>query len=231
MWGEDESAKNYFNLTDAVGIEIYPITPPSEAKYSGVRHTESVLAKMAGYAAPYHCPLWSLPQSFPWPGGRIPTPDEARVQTYLSLSHGARGIVAYAFAWDTPDYRGKPYRWKLSENASLWQAYQTLQKEVKSLLPALLEGQRTQLDTGNADIVATLWKTKSRSVLTVININEKDSVKVAVPLPEETSGAPRRLFAPSGESLFRKDAALSGTLKPLSVHVYEMKNHQRVEAR
>jgi hypothetical protein len=109
-------------VTDILGIDPYPGFP------GGNMRIISGFTEMARRAAKNR-PVVVVLQSFYDEGQRMPNPTELRCMTYLSLIHGANGILYYAY-----DYKGAVLHTK---EKAVWQALKTLATEMDQLRPVL----------------------------------------------------------------------------------------------
>jgi hypothetical protein len=86
-------------------------------------------------------PVWAVLQAFPWPGRRLPTPQELRCMTYQALVHGASGVFYYTYRVDAWNYT--------LIYTPLWEEIQVLAREISELSGALASpGSGAMVDSG-----------------------------------------------------------------------------------
>jgi hypothetical protein len=86
-------------------------------------------------------PVWAVLQAFPWPGKRMPTPQEVRCMTYQAIVHGASGVFYYT-------YRVDGWNYSLTDTP-LWGEIGSLAREISGLSGALASsGSEAMVDSG-----------------------------------------------------------------------------------
>ncbi|HEY3297332.1 MAG TPA: hypothetical protein VGK34_01650, partial [Armatimonadota bacterium] len=132
--------KHFTSTTDILGFDTYPI--PSEPITKVATGTQSLESASRG-----HMSYWMVLQAFAWyqhnsldpdrshtptaeelKTGRAPTYEEGRCMTYLSLAHGAKGLLYWCY-YDM--------KW-LPQYKEMWGWMKSIGSEVKSLSPMLL---------------------------------------------------------------------------------------------
>ena len=217
----------FFDCSDFVGWEMYPVANTKAADPS-LKATETQMALVAQLATKAHRPYWILPQTFTWPGGRVPTPAEYRNICYVGLVNGAKGVMPWSIYHmvDSPVVRakkkaeGRPAweEWYLPDSNDLWAACGSMAAELKTLAPLLLDGKRTKLTDGG-DVTAAVWIGESEAVVVVVNLSEKDSKSVSLSLPNGLMGKPMPAFKDRPSGLKVLDGKLSGDIGKAEVHV------------
>ncbi len=218
----------FFECSDFVGWEMYPVANPKAADPS-LKATETQMALVAETAAKAHRPYWILPQTFAWPGGRVPTPAEYRNMCYVGLINGAKGVMPWSIYHmvDSAAVRAKKKaegepaweEWYLPDSKELWAECASMAAELKALTPFLLEGKRTKLTVGG-DVTAAVWVGETEAVVVVANLSEKDTKSVSLKLPNGLIGKPMPVFKDRPSGLTVIDGKLSGDLGKAEVHVY-----------
>lgn len=128
---------------EVVGVDPY-WTPQNGSSVYGTPNVVSMCtAKMAKRGEAVHKPIWVIPMAEIYSGTykRVTLPEEQRVQTYLALIHGAKGLTYFTYPVLHP---------------SSWKEFCSLAREVSQLAPALLTGeleQKIDYVPGGADIV------------------------------------------------------------------------------
>ena len=221
---------DFFNCSDFVGWEIYPVASPKAADPT-LRATETQMALVQSLATKAKRPYWVLPQSFIWPGGRAPTPVEYRNQCYVGLVNGAKGIMPWsiyhrvdsAAVQAKKKAEGKPAweEWYLPDSKALWAECGALASEVSTLAPLLLDGQRTKLTDGG-DITAAIWQGKTESLVIVVNLSEKEAKPVSLTLPKGITGVLKSVFPDRPTGLKWAEGKLTGDIGKAEVCVYKI---------
>ena len=219
----------FYRCSDFIGWEMYPVANPKSDDPT-IRATETQMAMVSQKCQEFQRPFWILPQSFQWPGGRVPTPAEYRNICYVGLINGAKGVMPWSIYHqvDSPAVRakkkaeGKPAwdEWYLPDNKELWAECGNVAKEMKLLSSFLLSGTRTKLTKEN-DLTVAMWTFENESLVIVASLSDQES-KFAISLPKKTVGELVPFFdgRPSGLKLV--DDVLSGVIRNAEVHVYRI---------
>ena len=77
-------AAGFFGCSDFIGWEMYPVANPKAADPT-LKATETQMVLVSKAATLANCPYWILPQTFRWPGNRVPTAAEYRNLCYVGL--------------------------------------------------------------------------------------------------------------------------------------------------
>ncbi len=181
----------FFNCSDIVGWENYPIACPGAANPT-LSATELQMSAIQAKAGLFHRPVWILPQTFAWPGGRIPTGKEYRNLCYVGLINRARGVMPWSIYYrgDSEEIRarkkkeGKPYwqEWYLPDHQELWQTCKVVGQEIKELTPFLLDGEYHKL-SNSKQFSAALWKWKHQQVVIIASIDSEKRQKIKIDYP------------------------------------------------
>lgn len=220
----------FFECSDFVGWEMYPVANPKAADPS-LKATETQMALVAELASNANRPYWILPQSFTWPGGRVPTPAEYRNLCYVGLINGAKGVMPWSIYHmvDSPAVRakkkaeGKPAweEWYLPDSKDLWIECGAMATELKTLAPYLLDGKRKKL-TDSGDITASMWIGESDGLVVIANLSENQSKPVSIVLPKGLAGKAQTVFRDRPNGLKLVDGTLTGDIGKAEVHVYRI---------
>lgn len=223
-------ADGFFKCADLIGWEMYPVANPNAADPS-LKATETQMTLVSRAAAKANCPYWVLPQSFAWPGGRVPTPAEYRNICYVGLVNGAKGVMPWSIYYkgDSPEVRakkkaaGKPAwdEWYLPDSKELWTECGTVARELKELAPYLLDSKRAKVTDGG-DVTAAVWSGESEALVIVANLSEKEAKSVSIALPIEPAGDPKPAFKDRPAGLKLTAGTLTGTIEKAEVHVYRI---------
>jgi hypothetical protein len=163
-------------------------------------------------------PIWVVPQAFAidntW---AEPTGVELRCQAYLSIVHGATGLIWYAWYTTEPWSQNPKGRnqWFLPDSP-LWPYFTTLNAEINHLASVILQGEARGPAAGAAETVhSQRWEAEGATTLIAVN-----------PLARELTCRFSSLPGTAAEVLFEdrqlplQDGAFSDTFAPLAVHVY-----------
>jgi hypothetical protein len=221
-------AAGFFGCSDVVGWEMYPVARPGTP--GGVRATETQMAAVAELAAKAKRPYWVLPQSFAWPGGRLPTPSEYRNICYVGLVNGAKGVMPWSIYHNVESElraqkkaEGKPAweEWYLPDSKELWAECGAVATELKALAPLLLDGTRTKL-VGGQNLSAAVWNGKTEHLLIVANLSETTATKVSLTVPKGLTGDLVSAFKGRPAGLTLADGTLTGEIGKAEVYVYRV---------
>jgi hypothetical protein len=120
---------------------------------------------------------WSWDQGLdPESNGRLPSPDEVRCMSYLSLVHGARGLLYYAFVVDGGE-RGKTFR--MTQDApDLWSGLIRLNRELHWLEPMLVRGRWHPVGLSRDEAVhVAYWAAQGEILVIAVNTTDKPVVQ------------------------------------------------------
>ena len=221
---------DFFRCADFVGWEMYPVANPKAADPS-LKATETQMTLVSRAAQKAKRPYWILPQTFKWPGSRVPAPDEYRNLCYVGLINGAKGVMPWSIYHmvDSAEVRaqkkaeGKPAweEWYLPDSHDLWAECGEIAKEFKTIAPLLLDGQRTKLTDGG-DVTAAVWVTESETLVVVANLSEKEARTVSLALPKGLGGDLKPAFKERQAGLKLVDGKLVGEVGKAGVEVYRL---------
>ena len=220
-------ADAFYGCADVIGWEMYPVANPKAADPS-LKATEAQCRQVAASCRKAGRPFWLLPQTFAWPGGRVPTPAEYRNLCYVGLTNGAKGLMSWSmFAEvDNASVRakkqaaGEPFwaKWYLPDSPDLWAECGRVGAELKQLAPLLLDGTFTKMDAGDG-LSAACWRGERETLVVVANLSESEPRPVRVAVP---GGKLTPAFAGRPAGLTVADGMLTGTASPAAVHVYRL---------
>lgn len=177
--------EKYFNITDINGTDPYPVNVPYEVSpgltstYLDTRVTMDYSHDVKG--------VWIAPQIMDWATyypGRAPHPptlDEMRYQTYASIIGGAKGLIYYSYfdLWFADGERS-PDKATFEKQ---WPNVVALAKEVKEIIPAVLEDKEVDLKipSGNR-IYASALEYQDKLLIILANpFYNQDSITFALP--------------------------------------------------
>ncbi len=199
-------------LADILAVDPYPMP---HAPAAMVAHW----ADLAWQATKGEKPVWLIPQLHdstsyqakpPARGANPPTPTQLRCMTYLSLVHGARGLVWYP--WDDGPNMGAKYHPPLQEELK------RLCGEIGALSPALLSRERRQFAVAEGKVHGMLCGAGPERALLLVNATA-EALSATLDLPEAKPGAVLRQGFDEGTlPLAGRRATLE--LKPYEVRVY-----------
>lgn len=209
----------FANCSDILAVQTYPVR---EGKLN-LSSTYSKVSIAREAAAKYNKAVYVNVQAFNWAtaepdkykDSRSPTAEEVRNMTYQAILAGAKGIIYYSYY-----YRGYG-GWHLPDNPELWEGMKSLVPEIKQLSPMLLDGSVTRINTGMRDVFAGIWELKGQALAAVINTSYDRPQEVAIALPGGIQSA-QPMFPNRSSGMLVKDGKLSGLIKPLEVHIYQL---------
>ncbi len=208
--------KLYYNCTDIMGVDPYPI--PSQPITMVSDWTSSAVKAMFNAK-----PVWVVPQIFDWSvydperASREPTFEEKKNMFYQALINGANGLIAYSYFDLLRATGGKDAAQEVFKRR--WQEVSTIAREVRKLIPVLLEGEDiNQLQGKISDGQVLLRGLSFRNELYVLvaNISE-DSYAIDIPLPSKGWKSAKRI---DGTTIVLKEGRLQDNLKPLEATTY-----------
>ena len=190
--------KNYASGTDVLAPDPYPV--PNNP----IDHVYRAYKSAWQEAMKYDTALWGVPQCF---GGysswkRPPNGDEYRGMLYLALIAGVKGFVNYTY------HDGG---FSLPKDAELWEACKKVPTEMVTLIPFILNGQRTVLMENAKGIYAAIWKRDGCKAVVIVNASSEK----ALPFNLKGDFTNTQLDFGTVQELKATSESLSGTLRPL----------------
>jgi hypothetical protein len=202
----------YMTSADLFGLQSYPIGNPG-VDPNPLMENFLTLKNAVAQAAPFGRPIIGNLQAFAWKSSRVPTAAESRAFTYGALMAGVKGIIAYVY-YDEGMY--------LPDHPALLGELTAQIGEIRQLAPALLGGTRSLLTTGNASVVAAQWTYQDAVYVVVLNTSTAAAASVSI-APAKASGPAQALFTGRPSGLAFLSGKLTGTVRPMDVHVYRLK--------
>jgi hypothetical protein len=229
-------ANGFFDCSDVVGWENYPIGCRTVADPTA-RTGELQMAQARAVATKYRRPVWVLPQTFAWPGERLPTPAEFRNLCYVGLINNAKGVLPWSIYYKGDDEaaraakraRNDPHVWDpwfLPDHPDLWDGCKAFASELRALTPILIDGRYTRLDAGS-DASAASWQMADSLTVILASLESSRAIRVSISLP----GAPlfelKSLFTSQSTAVKLSEGKLEVELEPVAVHVYQVSTSER----
>ena len=220
----------FFDCSDFVGWEMYPVANPKAAE-PNLKATDTQMALVSRAANKAKRPYWILPQTFAWPGSRVPTPAEYRNLCYTGLVNGAKGVMPWSIYHNVESElrakkkaEGKPAweEWYLTDNPELWAECGKVGNEFKDLAPVFLNGRHTKLTDGG-NVAAATWVSPMGAVVVVVNLSESTANPVDLALSNGLEGELQPAFPDRPSGLQLAEGKLTGQIGKSEVHVYRMK--------
>ncbi|MEG4577109.1 hypothetical protein QUA56_31225 [Microcoleus sp. N3A4] len=207
---KEKKIANFINTADAIGVQAYPVgenLPLNTVKY---------MISIARDAAPKNRLIIGNVQSFRWyhEGAKVPNFDEIRNMTYQAILAGAKGIIYYTY-YDE--------EWSLREHPDLWLGIKSLVPEMQAISSFLLDGDLKNIETGVKNLLAAIWLYQNQTLAVVINTSYDRIADLAITLPENVREA-RQIFPDRASGMSVKNGQLTGSLNPLDVRVYSLRN-------
>jgi hypothetical protein len=147
------------NVAELLGIDTYPLNKEGQGDILSVANRIDMLRKATGDTKP----VISVLQSF----GFEPL-DKFRVMAYLSVVHGAKGILWYCWQEGDPPNG-------VNTNDALKEEMRKVIAEIRDLAPAVLSGNTRMLMLADGKVHALLCGNKATGVkLICVNPTESD---------------------------------------------------------
>ena len=206
----------YADVCDVFMVDPYPILDKRQPLTKVADWIETARRAVADGK-----PVIGVPQAFGWeiiknvPKANYvtPTAEEYRAMVYLSLAHGAKGLVAYCYHVYTEHDAAKSWPWVLGgylpdKQPKLWDEMTRLAGEVKALTPALLSADREPLSIaqfGDAAEHGVRLRAGGKEVTILVNPGEQPLplTRAARVMGSALFLAPGTPAAPAGETLPR----------------------------
>lgn len=202
----------FMQSADTVAMQSYPIGK-TYWEHARIGHVNYALSTAIAAARPFNRPIIANLQAFAWPEQREPTAIEIRNMTYQALVNNVRGIIYYTY---NDGY------WRLEEHPAVLQAMRELAPEVRRLMPVLLDGLYTPLQTGKPDLLAAQWRYGDEVYVMVVNATDRAST-VTVKLATPVSGPAKPVFDHRPAGMTFNAGRLQGSLEAMAAHVYVFK--------
>lgn len=157
-------------------------------------------------------------QTWHWPWGRMPTAGEVRNMNYASLIYGAAGIIMYTISDDDSELKQDPWYYLPVDGPSVWAETKAQAKEIRRIAPMLLDGKRTVLSVGRANLA--VWTQGTKTLVIAANTDRTRSLRVDATLPAGATGGLRPAFTRLPATLTNSRNRLSGDLPRDAVQIY-----------
>jgi len=223
-------ADGFFSCSDFVGWEMYPVANPKAADPT-LKATEIQMTLVEQAAKRAKRPFWILPQTFKWPGSRVPTPEEYRNLCYVGLINGAKGVMPWSIYHmvDAPEVQAKKKaeglpaweEWYLPDNKELWLQCAAVGAELKEIAPFLLNGKRTKLTEGTF-LSAAVWQSETESLLIVANLSENENRSHPIKLPKGIDGELVPVIKNRPHTLTLSQGIVTGMVNKADVQIYRI---------
>jgi hypothetical protein len=208
----------YLPTTDMVWPYTYPV-------WSGVSGADFIDVQnlMDSLTLSYDGCYVAIPQAYDWgthprmgkPDYRFPDVKEYRNFVYQYLVYGAKGIVPYSFT-DAG---------RLPEVApDLWEAIKNATKEINTLTPFFLNGNFKRISTGDKYLQIATWKLKDTYCIVIVNVSNTTTKSVSFSLPVSSKATLKPMFPKQPFGCTINNMIISGSFKPLDVHVYTLES-------
>jgi len=148
--------------------------------------------------------------------GRAPTPAEVRAMTYLSLVHGAKGLIYYGY--DIPAFTGTR-AFKLPEDApEIWAELGRINQQLSWLAPVILNGQHRLLPpAADGDIHLGAWDYQGGNYIMAVNTSNQGIVTELTLSGVEAS---RLNVMFEHRWISASDGVFKDSFTPYEVHIY-----------
>ncbi|MDO9464535.1 MAG: hypothetical protein Q7J67_04470 [bacterium] len=157
-------------------------------------------------------PIWVAPQSYKGEAEnkRFPTPEEYRIQAYLSVIHGAKGLMYFgAHLFYDPE-------------ASHWEYLKKLVSELRDMSPIFLAPtSKSKVEVTGSDKISTLLKEYQGSYYLLSANRDMPTANVTFSLPFK----PKKISVKNeNREITPKGEIFKDTFGKYAVHVYEIHN-------
>ena len=193
----------YSDYADACDIMLTDPYPIEIGHGIGIDYVSEAIARARKDSRK---PVWAVLQAFPWPGKRLPTPQEVRCMTYQALVHGASGVFYYTYRVDGWNYTlvGTP----------LWEEIGALAREISGLSGVLASpGSGAMVDSG---IHFCEKRAGNATYLIAVNVDPEQRA-FEYELPAQVN---RVEVAFEARYLAISGGILRDSFRPYSTHVY-----------
>jgi hypothetical protein len=205
------------DVTDVLGVDPYPIFNIPEGRLSPLEMVTDWV-ESAQHAVQRSRPVWAVIQYFQFGSkGHWPTYDELRTMSYMAIVAGAKGL----FYWS---YGAKGLAWVKDPvlKADLWRRLVKVTKEIKSLEPALLAPDATDVIASQTPqgIIRLLAKRQGEVRLVIAVNNSNQTAAATIRLAQAGS---RVTVVGEGRSIvLESGVTLSDVFPPYATHVYSI---------
>lgn len=199
-WAES-NLYGYADCVDILMADPYPIGSRKPTNFSSVTRANDIMRRATKFAKP----TWSVIQ-----GTAQATPEEETAVVYLSITHGARGVLFWEYA-------------DAHKNPAVWKQIVTLADEMRQLSPALTSPDTAKPATADNAAISVLAKQGTDNI-TVIAVNGSDApaTDVRITIPELGTKTGRRLLeATPGLTIKSLDGVIRDDFAPYERHVYQ----------
>ena len=208
---------NIANGTDILGIDPYPYFYTNSAPYRPVEivadWTDSAVHAIRGTGKPI---LAALQSFYEGSNGRMPNSDELRCMTYLSVVHGATGIMYFSF-----DYNG---RMDLN-SPTTWSALKDLAGEMDTIESALVSDlpDASLISIADANTVdVKLFKDANEYYFIAVNYDDSNCLGVDFTLIDINAVCADVLFEDRTVNI--NNGTWMDDFAPYAVHIYKFTN-------
>lgn len=165
-------------------------------------------------------PIWVIPQAFTIDGMRSaePTPAQLRCQAYISIVHGATGLVWYAYWTSEPWSKNLNGRnqWHIADTP-LWPYFKTLNAEINNLVPVITTGKSLgRLYWSDKSIHSVQWEYNGIRYIIAVNPTDK-SITCSL---GGLAGRKADVIS-ENRTVSITDGEFSDTFRALEVHLYK----------
>ncbi len=216
--------EGYEKTLDCIAIQIYPIGDGNESVRNELEAMQDRMAnywKLAGPKA-NKCLIVNL-QAFSSDGTRWPTPQEIRLQPWVSVLGGARGLVWYTFL--QKDHAPLP-----KSSAQTWAELLRLLPELKQVTGYFTDGKLTSFanpsdknfDDGPGTWHAGLWVRQNQGLMVIVNTHRDQPLNIDLRINGWNKCDPLFDADRYERSMHLVGTHLKGTIAPASVQVYQL---------
>lgn len=175
----------------------------------------------ASASVQYQKPLGAFLQAFQEGMLRMPTADEERCMTYLSIVKGAK-IIAYFGAHQVL---------KLPPENKLRMEFSELNKELEELMPQLANARylpETEIEIPDPEVQIGTWQSEKTLYLIIVNTAyHPKNIAVKIPSDFANTTYAEKVFSDSKSDISIKQGILKDNLHSLEVKIYQINSSAR----
>lgn len=203
----------FMSTADLIGFQSYPIDNDPNDKKPLRNNYYTLFSVTNDKNQDLNKSIIANLQAFPW-NDRPPTSKEIRNMTYAALINNVKGIMYYSY------FIGET--WDLSRQTELWQGMKSVITEVNNLMPILLEGRLTKLDTKVNDLYSGYWTYDNNIYVVVISTSPDKTIPVMLSIPAMSNSVAQSVFPERPRGMIFDNGKLTGSISPGDVHVYKL---------
>ena len=104
------------------------------------------------------------------------------------------------------------------------EAIKNATKEINTLTPFFLNGNFKRISTGDKYLQIATWKLKDTYCIVIVNVSNTTTKSVSFSLPVSSKATLKPMFPKQPFGCTINNMVISGSFKPLDVHVYTLES-------